>query len=70
MSQEGSTASEWNHFDKVGGLAFPTAKDTAVILQPGITAAPLSNAGVAAPWPSILSSLSPAAIAILPPRRT
>jgi hypothetical protein len=42
MSQR---ASELNHSEKVGGMAFPAAADTAVVLQPGKTAARLSNAG-------------------------
>ncbi len=62
MSQENQRASELNHSEKVGGMAFPAAAGTAVVLQPGKTASTFQRRRVAAQWPSILSSLSPAAI--------
>ena len=44
MSQENQRASELNHSEKVGGMAFPAAAEAAVV-QPGKPAARLSNAG-------------------------
>ena len=62
MPQENQRASELNHSEKVGSMAFPAAADSAVVPQPGKPAARLADAGGRAQWPSILSSLSPAAI--------
>ncbi|SRR6266550_5174119 len=62
MPQENQRASELNHSEKVGGMAFPAAADTAVVPQPAKPAARLADTGGRAQWPSILSSLSPAAI--------
>jgi hypothetical protein len=63
MSQENQRASELNHSEKVGGMAFPSACRYGSSSSARQTAARLSNAGGSdGAGPSILSSLSPAAI--------